>query len=101
MARAGVGYDQTPTVDAHRDVRLPDGNRVALSLGGHYQVTPALGIDAGYTYLWAPSDPKINNTDQIGTTSTYNVNANARVHAHLVGLQLVWLMDKQQEKAAK
>lgn len=93
MMRVGGGYDQTPTVTAERDVRLPDSDRFALSIGAHYQMRPNLGFDAGYTYLFAVNDATVNNTQAIGSTSTYNVNAISKNHAQLVGLQVVWTLD--------
>lgn len=93
MLRVGGGYDQTPTVDSHRDIRLPDANRWALSIGGHYQMRSYLGFDLGYTYLWAQQDPIINNTIILDPTSSYNVDARTKVHAQLVGLQAVWTID--------
>lgn len=94
MMRFGGGYDQTPTVLAERDVRLPDANRWALSIGTHYQVRPNIGLDAGYTYLFALNNVNINKTQAIGSTSTSNINATGKVHAQLVGLQVVWVMDQ-------
>ncbi len=96
MLTAGVGYDQTPTVIEHRDIRLPDADRYAVSIGGHYQYTPALGVDLGYTYLFGSKDSVVDNTIALGTTSSYNVNARGKPRAHLVGDQLVWTMDKEQ-----
>ena len=94
MLRAGGGYDQTPTVNAARDVRLPDVNRWALSVGTHYQVKPALGFDVGYTYLFGDGESVINKNQPIGTTSINNVTARAKIHAQLVGVQMVWAVDK-------
>lgn len=99
MMRAGFGYDQTPTVDAERDVRLPDANRWALSIGGHYQMWPSLGFDAGYTYLFANQETLINKRDSLGTTSSYTVQAHGKPHAHLVGVQAVWTIDHLQDKS--
>ncbi len=93
LLRMGGGYDQTPTVFAERDVRLPDANRWAISIGAHYQMLYNLGLDAGFTYLFANRTADINNTTAIGALSTYNVNASAKVNAKLIGLQVVWLMD--------
>lgn len=94
MLRAGVGYDQTPTNDMDRDVRLPDEDRVALAIGGHYDYNQTIGFDVGYTYLFAPTDPRINKTDAIGATSAYNVNARAKAYANLLGAQVVWHIDR-------
>jgi long-chain fatty acid transport protein len=89
MMRFGGGYDQTPTVDAERDVRLPDSDRLAVSIGTHYQITPSLGLDAGYTYLFAVNDVSIHTTQPIAT-STYDIRATAKSFAQLLGLQVVW-----------
>lgn len=94
MVRVGGGYDQTPTSNAYRDVRLPDADRWALSVGAHYQAKPQLGIDVGYTHLFAVHNPVVNNTQQLTETTTYTVNAIGSVNADLVGAQLVWAIDK-------
>lgn len=92
MLRVGGGYDQTPTNDEHRDVRIPDVDKWALSAGAHYQARPNMGFDLGYTHLFSVRDPIINNTQTFGT-STYNVNATANASVDLVGLQMTWVMD--------
>lgn len=98
MMRVGGGYDETPTSDAERDVRLPDADRWALSLGAHYQMRPCLGFDIGYTYLFANKDSFINKTNILNESTTYVVNARSKPHAHLVGLQAVWTIDKEEVK---
>lgn len=94
MVRVGGGYDQTPTINAYRDVRLPDTDRWALSVGAHYQAKPNIGVDLGYTHLFAVNDPVINKTDALSATSTYSVNAVGSVSADLVGAQVVWAIDQ-------
>ena len=93
LLRVGGGYDQTPTVTAERDVRLPDCDRFALSVGTHYQLRPSIGVDLGYTHLFAVNNATINNTQAIGTLSHYQVAAVAKNSADLVGAQVVWQMD--------
>lgn len=92
--RAGGGYDQTPTVDSARDIRIPDADRWALAIGGHYQHNPNIGVDVGYTHLFAIGNGRVNKTDIAGSTSTYNVFATSAAHADIVGAQLVWTMDQ-------
>ena len=92
MLRLGGGYDQTPVTDEHRDVRIPDEDKWALSAGAHYQARPNMGFDIGYTHLCTVRDPQINNTQAL-STSTYNVNATAKARVDLVGIQMTWLMD--------
>ncbi|MDP1601965.1 MAG: outer membrane protein transport protein [Legionella sp.] len=91
MMRAGLGYDQTPTRDAYRDVRIADSNRWATAIGAHYQARPNIGLDLGYTHLFSQGD-WVNKTQAIGTSS-YTVSAHAKGSADLVGVQLTWLMD--------
>lgn len=97
MIRAGGGYDETPTLLNDRDVRLPDTDRWALSIGTHYQWRPNLGFDLGYTYLFGSENAVINNTSRISAASTYNVNAQGKNHAQLVGLQAVWKIDQEKK----
>ena len=65
--RAGVAYDQTPTIDATREPRVPDGNRTWLSVGVGYKVSDTLKFDAGFAHLWVDNGT-INN--QSATFST-------------------------------
>lgn len=57
--RTGIKYDQTPTVNGFRDTRVPDGDRVWLAGGIHYQLTEQIGLDASYTHIFV-SDSTIN-----------------------------------------
>lgn len=50
--RAGVAMDKTPTRDATRDPRVPDGDRRWLSIGAGYKVSDDLRFDIGYAHLW-------------------------------------------------
>jgi long-chain fatty acid transport protein len=93
MLRLGGGYDQTPTVNAERDIRLPDVDRAAISGGLHYQITAALGVDVGYTYLFGLGQSSINKTQVIDEGSSVNIQAQAMNHAQLAGIQAVWNFD--------
>jgi len=86
--RAGVGYDQNPTVPEERNIRLPDGNRTAVSLGAHYQATKAFGIDAGWTHLFF-QDADVNVTQTSGSQIVQTIGT-SKTCADLVGLQLTW-----------
>lgn len=58
--RAGVAYDETPTIDGERTPRLPDSDRTWYSIGATWNVSDALSFDAGYTRI-VPGDSPINN----------------------------------------
>jgi long-chain fatty acid transport protein len=49
--RAGAAYDFTPTRDADRTVRVPDGDRIWLAAGASYEITETIGVDASYLYI--------------------------------------------------
>lgn len=87
LVRAGLGYDQTPTNNTDRGARLPDGDRIAVSLGGHYQPIKALGLDAGYTHLFIKNGDINHTTPGIMNTTTVGSTKNS---ADLIGLQLTW-----------
>jgi long-chain fatty acid transport protein len=57
--RGGIKYDQTPTVDAFRDTRVPDGDRVWLATGFHYQWDEHIGFDGSYAHIFV-SDSTID-----------------------------------------
>ncbi|AWM92738.1 Long-chain fatty acid transport protein [Pseudomonas sp. 31-12] len=52
LLRAGYAYDPSPIRNADRSVRIPVGNRQAVTLGGAYSPNPDLTIDFAYGYLW-------------------------------------------------
>jgi len=74
MLRGGVAYDETPISDADRTVRLPDSDRIWLSLGAQYKAMPNLKLDAGFTYIFAN---KADINQNAGSTA-----ANALVKGH-------------------
>lgn len=101
MLRAGAGYDATPTNNIDRDVRLPDVDRWALSVGAHYQMRPSIGFDVGYTHLFQAEDTAVNKFIPLGATSSYTVNAVTHANANLVGAQVVWTIDQPEVAATK
>jgi long-chain fatty acid transport protein len=89
MVKVGGGFDQSPTVDADRDLRLPDSNRWIASTG--IRVMPQqikwLSADLAYAHIWAVNAP----IDKDLSSETNPVNTaigNVTTHADLVGVQL-------------
>ncbi len=64
--RAGVAYDETPTSNAFRNVRIPDNDRKWLSFGAAWQTTPSTKLDVGYAHLFV-SDAKIDDNQTAAT----------------------------------
>lgn len=92
--RGGVGYDQTPTNDSYRNVQLPDNNRYAVALGGHYQASKVLGFDLSWTHLFVPSarisPPSQVTGDQIVTTQQITRKGSSMGGANVFGVQMTW-----------
>lgn len=58
-ARGGIAHDETPTTDADRTVRVPDGDRIWLSAGLSYDIAETTTVDLAYNYLHVVSDPVV------------------------------------------
>ncbi|HEX4739392.1 MAG TPA: outer membrane protein transport protein [Allosphingosinicella sp.] len=77
--RAGIQLDQTPTRDATRDARVPDGDRADFNVGASYQVGGGLTIDAAAGYTHVDSSP-IARMEQfyVGSPAQTNVLTSGR-----------------------
>ena len=100
MLRVGGGYDETPTNNIDRDIRLPDASRWAFAIGGHYQVREDMGVDFGWTHLWMGEGGSVNKTERTFTTqsialnpASFRVFGDSKGHADLIGIQGVWTID--------
>ena len=102
--KAGLGYDQTPTSDKERDLRMPDGNRFLFGLGANYKYSQDLNIELGYMFV------KINPTKiskksiiqppisgEIAITNPgeiSEIHGKASGYANLLGIQTTFNTDK-------
>lgn len=50
--RVGTAYDESPVTDAYRTARIPDNNRVWMSMGINYKISPSSSLDAGFTHIF-------------------------------------------------
>lgn len=71
--RGGVHYDTTPTVDAFRDVTVPDSDRLWLGLGATYWQSRTFGVDFAFTHVF------FRDTNTAATRVFYNGVASATV----------------------
>ncbi|TDB29485.1 hypothetical protein ATCM_18595 [Stenotrophomonas sp. ATCM1_4] len=65
--RGGVAYDQSPTSNEHRDVRVPDVTRKWLSVGLGWTPSERTEFNFGYTHLFT-DEPSINLVSATGST---------------------------------
>lgn len=86
--RGGLAFDQSPVTNVNRTARLPDSNRVLLSVGVGYELMEQMSIDVGYTHIFLPYGA---NLDQTVTASTLKGSYASSVD--LFGLQLTFTFD--------
>ncbi len=55
--KMGLAYDQTPVNDTDRTARLPDNNRLWLSVGGQYRLSKDGTLDFGLAHLFIKDAP--------------------------------------------
>lgn len=53
--RAGVAYDLTPVDEENLTLRIPDSDRLWLTMGFSWQFMPCWKMDVGYAHLFAES----------------------------------------------
>ena len=83
--KGGTAYDQTPVNRTDITPRLPDNNRIWLSMGAQYRISNAAAIDVGYTHLFL-KDASINQN--AGSTAGYGqLNGNYKLSVDILAAQ--------------
>lgn len=88
--RGGLGYDESPVKNTFRDIRVPDGGRYAVALGGHYQATKALGFDLGWTHLFVIGSQNVTPPPLVVGAQTTLTNGTVQAGADIFGAQFTW-----------
>ncbi|TFI57955.1 aromatic hydrocarbon degradation protein [Sphingomonas parva] len=88
--RAGIQFDQTPTRDASRDARVPDGNRINYNAGLSYRLGRSAVLDAAIGFTDPEAAPIARDeTFYAGTPAQTDVLTAGRTgDAHVVVLSL-------------
>lgn len=81
--RAGVAYDETPTNNEHRSVRVPSGDRWIFSVGAGWALNDNLSADFSYGYI-LEDEISINQTAPEG----FSYSADFESTIHVVAAQL-------------
>jgi long-chain fatty acid transport protein len=69
LFRSGVAYDESPVPkDSLRSPRVPDADRIWVTLGANYRYSKALTFDFGYAHLFV-DDPELLTDDAHDPTS--------------------------------
>ena len=67
--RAGTMYDPTPTVDAFRSTRVPDGDRTWVSGGISYRMNDMIKLNLSYAHVFV-TEEELDRTDVTTTASS-------------------------------
>ena len=88
LLRAGIAYDQSVIGnDVYRDPRLPDSERLWLTVGARYQKDPKYWFDAALSYV-QPRDASLVNHNN-GSTAAYGLlNGSYSSQIFIVSLQV-------------
>lgn len=81
----GIAYDKTPVKEEARSPRVPDNDRLWLSLGGQWDAGNWGRVDVGYAYLYV-RDPSVDLTKSISGFA-HRLRGEYDASAHLVGVQ--------------
>lgn len=81
----GIAYDRSPIADGDRRARVPDNNRLWLTLGGQWDAGRQGKVDVGYAYLYV-KNASINQTKTVGLTTSV-LNGEYDASAHILGVQ--------------
>ncbi|MDE1172135.1 MAG: outer membrane protein transport protein [Parvibaculaceae bacterium] len=85
--RAGVAYDQGVDESAQfRTPRIPDSDRYWTSVGGGYDITKWLTVDAAYTHIFAPDSSIAQSASGAGNEFRGSMYGSNRASADVVSL---------------
>ncbi len=80
VIRAGYAFDESPTNDQHRTVRIPVSDRDIYTLGAGWNVSEDLTIDAAYAYI----------NEEKGSVTQDTYSADFENSAHGLALQATY-----------
>lgn len=82
----GFAFERSPVTDGDRTARIPESNRLWLSLGGQWRPSPKSALDFGYAYLYQKSAP-VNNLQNFGGGNTATLRGRFDNSGHVLGIQ--------------
>lgn len=92
MFKAGMAFDDAPTRDEHRSLRIPDTRRIWVGIGTQYRINQAFTAEVAYAHLFFKK-ATLNDRAPIvtgGTQTGQSLDGTMEASANLLGVQLVW-----------
>jgi long-chain fatty acid transport protein len=90
--RGGLLYDSNPVKDEWVEPSLPDADRIGLNIGFGYKITDNISLDLAYMFLRF-TERTIENSNVDYTSGTAPFNGTYNSSAHLLGLNLSYLIN--------
>jgi long-chain fatty acid transport protein len=91
--KAGAGYDQSPTTDATREPRIPDADRIWLSAGVRYRVSPDADLSFTASHLFFVQSSLALNPAIPGAALRGSLTGTTNAYVNVIGLQLSYRAD--------
>jgi long-chain fatty acid transport protein len=93
--KMGAAYDKTPVNDAYRTARIPDADRVWLSVGAALNLWKNLNVNVGYAHLFFKTATVDDHGVHSGVTGNplfpaMRYKSDYKTKADIIGLQLSW-----------
>ncbi|HEY1473363.1 MAG TPA: outer membrane protein transport protein [Pseudolabrys sp.] len=101
--RSGIGFEKSPITDDVRTPRLPDNDRLWLSIGGSYKWSEKIRLDAAYTHIFVKDTP-INISAASGNpwfTSGVSYIGSADSHVDILSVAMTYRFDTPAAPAPK
>ena len=88
--RGGLAWDQSPVQDQFRTVRLPDADRIWVSLGARWKASNGLFVDVGYAHVFVDDAPINLSRSQlpVSAATTSVVNGSYESSVDILSLQV-------------
>jgi len=92
--RGGIAYEESPVTDAVRVPGIPDNDRIWLSVGGTYKISPKITFDLAYSHIFVKSAPitlvDASNPTFTAGSGTYTGTVDSHVDIISVALRYRW-----------
>ncbi|MBK1854654.1 outer membrane protein transport protein [Verrucomicrobiaceae bacterium 5K15] len=83
--RAGVALDQSPVSHSHRTLRIPDADRLWVSIGATIKLNECYNLDVGYTHVFA-DDAHVDFESTGGNEGQFRGTASGDVDIFGIGI---------------
>lgn len=88
--RTGIAYDESPVQDKFRTPRIPDSDRIWLSLGGGYKISATSTLDFAYTHIFFEGSSQNKVTDTTIPALRDRLKGNYDNYANILSAQYTY-----------